>query len=529
MSRFARWKEGRSRTGRRRASQLLFYTLYGKISLVLTALLFWAGVAWFALYARLWTEISDHTEQRVSIGVAPALANRIQPHLSGSSDYTRVLQEVSSFTTLNPRARAYLLSADGAIVAYLAQESPARSAELRIPIEPIEELLKSPFLEHGRIYGYDPIRPDDPVIFSAAPVMMGGRRGYLYVTLRSKNEEALWNYLLENSAALALAGVILLTSMFAIAIGLLAFRVLTRRFYQLTEVVRDYKHGRFEKRLDVTEGDEIDELAITVNQMADTIVSSIDELERRDRLRRELIANVSHDLRTPVAVIKGYIELLAERTGNLTPQDLEQTIGILASTTDALTRLLAELFDLAKLETNDEALTLEAFSLEPILEYLEDTYRHRCSEKGITFLLDVPDNLPAVLADGSQLHRALVNLVDNALSYTLAGGTVAVSVANNSDALRISVSDTGIGIAESEIAKVFDRFYRGKESNRYNPSSTGLGLAIVKRIIELHGSSIAVTSKEGEGTSFSFELKLAPAITHFHRDAVAEDALPHRV
>ena len=228
-------------------------------------------------------------------------------------------------------------------------------------------------------------------------------------------------------------------------------------------------------------------------------------------MRRELVAQVSHDLRTPLAAIRGYLETLQIKEDTLTPQQREEYFRLALRQSEHLSQLVDALFELAKLDAKEPLAHCEAF---PIAEFIHDVYqkfRLQAESRQIHYTLELPDNLPFVSADIGLIERVMENLLDNAIRHTPAGGHITISAARNHQRVAIQVSDSGPGIAEADLPHIFERFYQAKTAGGENTPHTGLGLAIVKRIMELHNSEINVSSRIGEGTTFSFYLPLDEA------------------
>ena len=273
--------------------------------------------------------------------------------------------------------------------------------------------------------------------------------------------------------------------------------------------VRKFKEGDYDQRIASTSNDEVGQLARTFNQMADTIEANIEELKHTDNLRRELIANVSHDLRTPLASIQGYIETILMKEEQLSAEQRRDYLNVILRDSENLNRMVHELFDLSKLEAQQITLNNELFSISELVQDATIKFKEKAREVKVELTTTHEKDAMMINGDIGLLERALGNLIDNAIDYTPEGGTVHVSVAANDEVLRLSVQDSGVGIAEKDIPHVFDRYYRGGKKKTRRSTSTGLGLAIAQKIVELHDSKIAVVSKENQGSEFYFDLSRA--------------------
>jgi signal transduction histidine kinase len=250
--------------------------------------------------------------------------------------------------------------------------------------------------------------------------------------------------------------------------------------------------------------DEISALSRRFQEMSGAIERQLRELKSTDILRRELVANISHDLRTPLASLRGYIETLLVRGGG-SADELRLHLTVALRQADQLGRLIDALFELARLESGAVEPHLEVF---PIAELLQDValrFRLAADSRGVSLRAVLDPNGVLVEADVQLMERALSNLLENALRYTSRGGQVRIEASPEPQLVRVRVTDTGEGFDPEQLPHIFDRFYTGRD--RADPDRLGLGLAIVKRIIDLHAQSVAVQSQRGAGTTVEFTLR----------------------
>jgi signal transduction histidine kinase len=299
-------------------------------------------------------------------------------------------------------------------------------------------------------------------------------------------------------------GLILL---FAIGTGLLSFAFVTRRLRVVNHAVGQFAQGDLEARVQDESPDEIGQLAASFNRMADTITANLKELEQTDLLRRELIANVSHDLRSPLASIQGYLETIQIKDGSLTPRERGEHISVALRNARRLNTLVSELFELSKLEARQVKPQFETFSVAELVQDLVMQFRPQAEAAAIRLEVELSERAARVHGDIALVERALANLIENALRHTPDGGCVRVVAASDVDQVRIEVCDTGTGIAEADLPHVFDRFYRKDEGR--GSGGLGLGLAIAQKIAELHGTRLSVASKVDCGTRFTLALPTA--------------------
>jgi signal transduction histidine kinase len=228
-------------------------------------------------------------------------------------------------------------------------------------------------------------------------------------------------------------------------------------------------------------------------------------LEGVDKLRQELVANISHDLRTPISSIQGFCELLTLREETITKEERQEYLGIINKNVIRLKKLVNDLFELSKLEAGAVSLNFEPLNTAELIHDVSDKYRVLAQEKGISLNTIYAKNLPLAKADIALIDRVLQNLIDNSLKFCNKGDTITIEIDQETPSnLRVQVADSGEGISEKDLPFIFDRYYKGSDNEAKN--GTGLGLAISRKIIELHGSVIHVKSKLNVGTKFTFSL-----------------------
>jgi signal transduction histidine kinase len=269
--------------------------------------------------------------------------------------------------------------------------------------------------------------------------------------------------------------------------------------------------GDYSVRLDEGRHDEFGVLAETVNAMADRVETSIEALTEADRMRRELVANVGHDLRTPLAAMRGYLEE-AQRYFALGDSDgTTRALDTAAMQGQYLTQLVQDLFELAVLDSGRAPLRREPI---PVAEWLNDAAAgHRASleRKGITLAIDLVADLPVIEGDGVRLMRVMDNLLSNAAAHTPTGGRVGIEARSDGQHVVVEVRDTGTGIPPGEEERIFERYYRGDGPRTRAGQSTGLGLPICRAVARAHGGSLTAASAAGGGSTFTLRLPVRRA------------------
>ena len=234
------------------------------------------------------------------------------------------------------------------------------------------------------------------------------------------------------------------------------------------------------------------------------VIHDITETRRLETVRTEFVANVSHELRTPLTAIKGFIETLLD--GALEhPKDSHRFVKIIEAHADRLRNLIDDLLTLSKLEAKGGEAKFETIDLAEIVRDTVGMLKRKSKEYRITIKVELPKSLP-VRADKNKMGQVFINLIDNAIKFNREGGKVTISGEENSENIKVSVSDTGIGIPKKEIERVFERFFRADKARPRELGGTGLGLSIVKHVMEAHRGSVKVESLEGQGSKFTLRM-----------------------
>jgi signal transduction histidine kinase len=407
---------------------------------------------------------------------------------------------------LNPAIEIYLLDSRGEILAFFAE--PGKEVrQAAVALDPIRSFIGG--REPAPIFGDDPRHPGQRKHFSAAPISLpDGSRGYLYVVLRSTLYDAATGRLRDKYLASALTRALPLSIACVGLVGLILFAVLTRRLQGLARTVAAFGRGELDQRVAVSSNDEIAELGRVFNRMADTLKANMEKLEQTDSLRRELVANVSHDLRSPLTSIQGYVETLLMKQESLSGERQREYLQVILSDAVMLNELVHQLFELSKLEARQMQPQIERFVLTELAQDVYGKYRARADALKLELRSEFPEKLLFVQGDIHMIERVLSNLIENALAHTPAGGSLSLRLEESPGRVRVQLVDSGAGIAAEELPHIFERFFSGRRGTNASRGGSGLGLAIAQKIMELHGSQIQVESEPGRGSTFWFELPL---------------------
>ncbi|HLI09555.1 MAG TPA: HAMP domain-containing sensor histidine kinase [Ktedonobacteraceae bacterium] len=321
-----------------------------------------------------------------------------------------------------------------------------------------------------------------------------------------------YDFLTNVNQAIFIAGIIL--TLGVVVFSLFLARRLTRPLERLTEAAEQMGQGNYAQRVEPPKGrDELERLALSFNAMAERIESDINELRHQEELRRDLIANIAHDLATPLTAIQGFSEALADDviTDTGARQETAQLIG---REVQRLRRLVGEIQQMTSLESGRAHLEFAPLDLRSLVDETLAVIEPECEQAGIRLRNEIAPSTPPVLADSDRITQVLLNLLDNARRHTPAGGTIAVRARPIGRVLEIEVKDTGVGINPEDLPYIFERFYRADRSRTGSTGGSGLGLSIVKAIISAHGGSARAESTPGAGTSIFFTLPLVAVEEH---------------
>ena len=299
-----------------------------------------------------------------------------------------------------------------------------------------------------------------------------------------------WQFLLAG----AIAGVI------SLLIARWLARGMTQPLRDMAAAARAMETGDYTRRIRTRSRDEVGQLAAAFNRMSA-------ELEVLEQSRRDLVANVSHELKTPITAIRAHLENLADGVEQPDPE----TLHVMLVQTERLGRLVDQLLELSRLESGEVPMQIEPTALEPLVERVISEISVGRSVTDVAISADVTPELVAE-ADAERIHQVLFNLVDNAVRFTPPGGSVAIAADREEDRVVVRVTDSGVGIAPEHLPRLFERFYRADPSrSRDDGGGTGIGLAIARSIVEAHGGRITATSEPGRGSTFTFDVPAAPA------------------
>ena len=418
---------------------------------------------------------------------------------------------LAKLAAINPDVDLYLLEDTGRIVA--ASVPQADWKRPAVAMAPVRAILGG---QHLPILGDDPRDTKRHEIFSAAPLHIAECPAtYLYIVWHRGDHAAAADRLRAHYAIGEGAGVLLVASLLAVGLSLLVVRLLTHRLSVLEQAMQRFCESTNDPPNPVAtsakhHGDEIDRLTTMCHSLSARVRAQMQALHAADQLRREVLANVSHDLRTPLTTLQTHLETLAMPEALLSPAEREDYVQISLRQARRLITLVEQLIEASKLDAHQVVPHVEAFQVGELLYDIAQKFALAAVDSGVSLRVDAPVDVPRASGDIALIERVLDNLIENALRYTPRGGHVDLRLSSIGKHVRIEVQDTGAGMTADQRERVFQRFYRADPSRKGAGGHAGLGLAIVKSILELHEATIHVASKPGAGTCFWFELPAEP-------------------
>jgi len=492
----------------------MFNSLYSKISAGLAGLFLIVGLMFIGVTVFSTDMYQQEVSQKLNLGLARQIVKERLLMKEGRVNQEALKDIFHMLMVINPGIEIYLLDPKGKILTFSAPKGSVKRDH--IDLVPVKKWLKGQL--KAPIQGDDPKSRRKKKVFSAAPINREGiLEGYLYVILGGEEYDSVAqklkaSYILQLSAWMIVAGLLL-----ALATGLMLFALLTGRLKKLAITMDAFKRGdtnapvNFPVHKAHGATDEIDRLSTTFKEMAGRIETQMEELRASDKMRRELVANVSHDLRTPLATLQGYIETLLIKENQYSPEERRHYLEIAIQHCQRLNKLVSELLELAQLESARMLIHPEAFNIQELVQDVSLKFFLAAEQKKIKLVTCSEEALPFVTADIALVERALENLIENALHYTPENGCVTIEILQESD-IVIRVHDTGAGILKQDLDHIFERFYPLHQNTKNRENHSGLGLAITSKIVELHNRKIIVTTDPGKGSCFSFSLPKIPDI-----------------
>jgi two-component system OmpR family sensor kinase len=494
-------------------------TLYGRLSALILVLVTLVNVSYVALAFEMTRVYRQEVDQTLNHNIAANIVRDGWLNYGETVDKNSFDQAVTLISAVNPRVEIYLLDLSGNILS--SSGAPQTGKRKSVSLAPIAAFLQES--QTPPILGDDPRDVHERKIFSVAPIYnRTALAGYLYVVVGGQKYDSVAS-MLRNSYVVRLGlGTMIGGLVIVIIVGLASFNFLTRRLRRLALEVDAYKRSDDQASSSNAEAnsrsDEIDEIAQTFARMSRRIDNQLHQLKLADQSRRDFVASISHDLRTPLSALQGYIETIMMKKKTLSREQSNTYLAAAFKNGEKLRNLVDNLFEFSTLDTGDWPVRRHVFSLTDLVQDVCQKFELRAREAGIRFTVNLVNGAALIQGDLRLIERLLDNLIDNALKFTSPGGSVNVSLASAQKQVIVEIRDTGIGIGEAQLTRIFEPFYSARSETEDRNGGAGLGLAIASRIAELHRTKIEVQSTPGAGTLFRFALAM---VVHTERAVTA--------
>ncbi|MEW6996397.1 sensor histidine kinase [Colwelliaceae bacterium BS250] len=486
-------------------------SLYQRLSISLCLVFVAIAMLFYVWSEQVSEQLRYQSQQRLHISLAANLA-RDNPLLQqGVYEQSALENLFHTLMVLGPAFEFYFLDAKGNILTYSADKSLIKRN--KVDIQPILSLIQNQ--APLPILGDDPRHNNRQKIFSAAPVFNGASlTGYLYVIVAGEQYDNVFNATQFNYKveAYVLISVALLSFLFILMLGL--FRYFTAPIRKLHGEMQQLIDNNFDSSaLQLTSWQknshsEIQRLGCMYTQMVSKINAQFDSVAKNEQTRRELLAHISHDLRTPLASIQGFIETLSLSSDNISPAQRQEYMQTVLRNTKQLNQLIDEIFELAHLEEGQVSIMQEAFNLGELLYDVVAKFSLQANKLNVSLVIKPERCNYRVFCDIAKLERVLSNLIENALRHTPSGGMITLEIVDVSENFyQLSVIDNGSGIKKAELDYIFDARYRASNAINNDKKHNGLGLAITKQLLQLLNIDIKVESDIGKGAKFKFNLR----------------------
>ncbi len=490
----------------------MFQSLYSRLALVLLAVFLAMAMLFFWLFEQASIATQNEASQRLHLELAENIVKDLGITSKGDFDTEMIKDAFHQMMILGPTIELYVVDKEGKLITF--DTPPEKIKRNKIDLAPIMS-----FIERQTslpILGDDPRSESNKKIFSAAPVYAKTIDqdiflGYMYIIIGGEEYDSVASALkLSKAWKISLVGVVS-ALLFLLLASLLLFYALTRPLRKLTKEIKAFESVESSEFLEVTtkvnqdeNKGELAQLKRTFHQMEERIAAQLSRLNKQDEIRREFLSYVSHDLRTPLAGMKAYLETLELKQDVMSAKERQSYLQKAISNGDRLEGMINELFELTRLESNQIKAKKEEFAIGDLLSDIYSSLETKAKQKEVSLVVDCKNPQTQVTADIAKIERVIQNLVENAIRFSVKGSEVVLRTKSMGDSLLIEIIDSGDGIAEHHLAHIFEPYYRVSDDKQLKHKGAGLGLAISQRLLLLHGSTLNVESELGKGTVFSF-------------------------
>ncbi len=485
-------------------------SLYKKLAISLS-FVFMLIIGSFIYITQSFESISrDRAEQELHRELASHLVNDNPLLADGEHDHVALENLFHSMMILGPNFEFYVLDQEGKILTYSAK--PGEVVRKKVNMSPIKSVLSNSM--SFPVYADDP-RSQQQKIFSVAPILKSGEiRGYLFVIVGGQIYDSILNSIRDNERLQVLGTLAILSMLFLLLILLASFHFFVRPLKQLTSEVGALSEGNFQNKLplikNIKTGLEVSELSSAFNHLIKQVNSQLEQLSIVDNERRELLAHLSHDLRTPLSSLQGFLQTIQLKQNSISSETNRIYIDRCMKSAVSLKGFVDQIFELAHLESGQVTISTESFPIAELLFDVIDKFSVIAKGKEITMKVELASENAIVTTDIAKVERILTNLVENALRHTPKGGEICLGTKYNENHQQVIliVKDSGTGIDEKELPYLFDPRYRGKQAVEDGKRHIGLGLTITKKLAGLLNSEVKANNNPEGGANFRFSLSV---------------------
>ena len=478
------------------------FTIFRNISILVFALI--SGLCLFFMASTYLSTKNFHeaSTQLLNKDVAAHIAEFTSPYTNDGINKRKADSVFQDAMVISPSAEVYFLDTAGQIIAYHPNEKKVQVESLSLIN--IKKLIGAKGEKY--IKGPDPRDPENPKIFSAAEVKSKKKKlGYIYVILGSNKNVT--NMLYSSFFGSLLIKVFCVIVIISIIFSLLYLRQIRRSFSRMIAVLERFQNGDLQARFDIKENDELAPVTLAFNKMADLLGYNIDRLTKSEKERKDFIANISHDLRTPLSIARGYIEtLLMKNEKPVAPVQQEEFLQLVHKKLRQVEHMVKQLFDLSKMESAELIPKKEPFIFSEIVHEIIHASSAGALEKNIHIDCSNCENSSWILADVGMMERVVQNLLINAIRYTLDDGFITISLNEENLHLIFQIENSGVALSQELIKWINSAVKEGENINR--PPSPGIGLMIVKKVLVLHNFLMEAAADSQEGNRFTITLPI---------------------
>lgn len=465
---------------------LAIYIIFGFLAIFTTSIL----VSGYAL-----DKLTDYTASRLYKSANVTASQYLPKYFNETISLSEVRTQLSGIESYTDAA-VWLVDAEGNLICSKSPDDYPDAPTVIPDFDPTENV--GSIWQKGDYHGCF----TEDVITVIAPVTQDfTTKGYLLIHQNLDEINALQNALLQR-VYIALIIIYLLSFMIFLAFELLVHRPLV----EITQAATQYASGNLNYEIPIRTSDEMGYLSASLNYMSS-------QLRDMENYQKKFVANVSHDFRSPLTSIKGYIEAMAD--GTIPPEMQSKYLNIILFETERLTDLTRDLLELNAFDTQELLLNRESFDIHEVIRSTAASFEGTCTQKKISIELVLATRHLSVFADKHKIQQVLYNLIDNAIKFSDLDSIITVETTERGEKVFVSVKDNGVGIPRDSLNKIWERFYKTDSSRGKDKKGTGLGLSIVKESIQAHGENINVISTEGVGSEFTFTLPKSKDSAHW--------------